>query len=99
MKKLVWSTEKNQQLKDDTNRAICFEDIVTVLETDGFLDDIKHPNQIKYPHQRMFVVLVNGYVYGVPYVENDEEIFLKTAFQSRRLKNAYLGSKADDENT
>lgn len=45
----------------------------------------------------MFVVLVNDYVYGVPYVETSEEIFLKTAFQSRRLKNTYLTGESNDK--
>ena len=90
MKRITWSVEKNRQLINDSNRAICFEDIVAVLETGDYLDDISHPNLVKYPHQRMFVVLINDYVYGVPYVETETEIFLKTAFQSRRLKGIYL---------
>ena len=95
MKKISWSIEKNQALKNDPLRAICFEDIVAVLETGGLLANVKHPNHLKYPHQQMFVVLVHDYVYGVPYVETDDEIFLKTAFQSRRLKQTYL---TDDPN-
>jgi hypothetical protein len=96
MKKISWSIEKNRKLKEDRLRSICFEDIVTALETGGYLADIEHPNHEKYPHQRMFVVLINNYVYGVPYVETDDEIFLKTAFQSRRLKNTYLPGEANE---
>jgi hypothetical protein len=64
---------------------VCFEDIVAAIESGGLLDDIEHVNSKKYPHQRMFVVLFNDYVYGVPYVANDEEIFLKTVYPSRKL--------------
>jgi hypothetical protein len=96
MKKISWSDEKNKQLKANKHRSICFEDILAVLENEGHLDDIAHPNQDKYPHQRMYVVLVNDYVYGVPYVESETEIFLKTAFQSRRLKNSYLTGESND---
>ena len=96
MKRIVWSIEKSRELKENRHRSICFEDIMAVLETESLLDDILHPNQGKYPHQRMFVVLVNDYVYGVPYVETEDEIFLKTAFQSRRLKAAYLKGETDD---
>jgi hypothetical protein len=99
MKKISWSVEKNIKLKGDKNRSICFEDIVAVLETGRHIDDIEHPNQEKYPHQRMFVVMVNDYVYGVPYVENDDEIFLKTAFQSRVLKHLYLPDETNDKQT
>jgi hypothetical protein len=97
MKKIGWSIEKNIKLKSDKNRSISFEDIVAVLETGRHLDDIEHPNQDKYPHQRMFVVMVNDYVYGVPYVESDDEIFLKTAFKSRLLKNLYLAGEPNDK--
>jgi hypothetical protein len=97
MKRFTWSLEKNRILKEDKLRSVCFEDIVAALDTGGYLADIAHPNFDKYPHQRMFVVLINDYVYGVPYVETEDEIFLKTAFQSRRLKNTYLKVEPDDE--
>lgn len=97
MKKLTWSIEKSRTLKQDKHRSVCFEDIVAVLEAGDYLADIEHPNHDKYPHQRMFVVLVNGYVYGVPYVETEMEIFLKTAFQSRRLKNTYLTGEINEK--
>jgi hypothetical protein len=93
MKKITWSVEKNRALKENEHRSICFEDIVAALETDDYLADIAHPNVDKYPHQRMFVVLINDYVYGVPYVETADEIFLKTAFQSRRLREIYRTDK------
>ena len=61
---------KNRELKSDPKRGICFEDIVAAIESGGLLDDIEHPNRAKYPGQRVLVVLANGYVYAVPYVEN-----------------------------
>lgn len=90
MKRIVWSIEKNHILKHHPKRNICFEDIVVAFETGGLLDDIKHPNKDKYPDQRIFVVFCKNYVYAVPYMENEKEIFLKTIFPSRRLKNIYL---------
>jgi hypothetical protein len=88
--KFEWSLEKNLELKSSSNRGICFEDIVSAIENGGLLDDIGHLNSAKYPHQRMYVVLVNNYVYGVPYVEAVDGVFLKTAFPSRKLKGIYL---------
>ena len=67
------------------------------IESGGLLDDIEHPNRERYPGQRMLVVLVNDYVYAVPYVETPEGIFLKTAFPSRRLKAYYLPDEHQDE--
>jgi hypothetical protein len=57
------------------------------------LDDIDHPNQEKYGHQNMFVINVDDYVYLVPYVENEQEIFLKTIIPSRKATKKYLGGK------
>ncbi len=91
MKQINWSPEKNRELKENANRSVCFEDILAAIESGGLLDDIEHVNVGKYPHQRMFVVLFNDYVYGVPYVFNDEEIFLKTVYPSRKLTLKYIG--------
>jgi len=89
MKVINWNPLKNQKLIKD--RGVSFEDIVFYIQTGGLLDDVFHPNKEKYPHQRMFIVDINGYVYLVPYVENDEEIFLKTAIPSRKATKHYLG--------
>ena len=55
----------------------------------GVLDNISHPGT-RYSHQRIYVIDLDGYVVAVPYVETDEEIFLKTAFPDRKLNRRYL---------
>ena len=50
-------------------------------------------NQQKYPGQRIMVVGINNYVYLVPYIENEDELFLKTIIPSRRATEKYLGEK------
>ena len=90
MRTINWSLEKNRALKSNPDRNICFEDIVSAIESGGLLDDLEHPNQDKYPGQGMLVVLVSAYVYSVPYVRTPEGIFLKTAFPDRRLKARHL---------
>ena len=87
MKPINWNPEKNRILIEE--RGISFEDIIFCLQSGGLLDDIAHPNQEKYSHQRMFVVAVDEYVYLVPYVENDAEIFLKTIVPSRKAVKQY----------
>lgn len=57
------------------------------------MDDMLHPNKDRYPHQRVFVVAIGEYAYLVPYVETDEEIFLKTVVSSRKATKQYLGGK------
>jgi hypothetical protein len=50
-----------------------------------------HPNQERYPNQKISVVLVEGYAYLVPFVENGDEFFLKTVIPSRKATKQYAG--------
>ena len=84
-----WDPEKNQQLIEE--RGISFEEIIFHLQSDSLLDDVEHPNQKDYSHQRMYVVSIEDYVYLVPYVESENEIFLKTIIPSRKATKRYLG--------
>jgi len=88
MKPFRWSSEKNQQLL--AQRSICFEAVVVAIETGGLLDVLAHPNPERYPGQRILVVAVNRYVYLVPYVEDDDHLFLKTIIPSRKATREYL---------
>jgi hypothetical protein len=63
------------------------------MQSGGLLDDIVHPNQEKYAHQRVFVVALDDYVYLVPYVESAAEIFLKTIVPSRKAAKQYRSNK------
>ena len=87
-----WNDEKNQQLIAE--RDVSFEDIVYYIQQGQLLDDLENSNQEKYPDQRIFIVEVDSYAYLVPYVENDEEIFLKTIIPSRKATKQYIGEKS-----
>ena len=91
MKSINWDPDKNNKLIEERN--VSFEDVVFFLQSDGLLDDLSHPNKEKYDHQRLFVIDIDGYVYLVPYVENDDELFLKTIIPSRKATKHYLGGK------
>ena len=91
MKKIKWDNEKNRYLKE--KRKISFEDILFYIEKGNLLDIIRNPNSKKYPNQHLLVVEMKGYVYCVPYVEYQDEIFFKTIFPSRKLTKRYLGGK------
>jgi len=43
------------------------------------------------PHQRIFIVNIDSYAYLVPYVEDEQEYFLKTVIPSRKFTRIYLG--------
>jgi len=63
------------------------------MEKGEVLDTIEHPNQGKYPGQIIAVVVIDAYAYLVPYVEHNEEIFLKTIIPGRKAANKYLREK------
>ena len=88
-KTIRYSLEKNELLKKQ--RHISFEDIILALESGGLLDDIKHPNEEKYPNQDIFIILVQvkNYVYLVPYVKDENSIFFKTIIPSRQMTKKY----------
>jgi len=88
MKPYDWNDKKNEWLRQE--RGILFEDIVFHLSRGGLLDTIEHPNQFQYPGQRIFIVNVEGYACLVPFVEDDEVIFLKTIIPSRKMTQKYL---------
>jgi len=88
-----WSPAKNNWLR--RVRGITFERIVAAIETGGLLDVLAHPDQDRYPGQRLLVVRLQQYVGLVPMVESADGLFLKTAFPSRKATRQYL--EADDE--
>lgn len=61
------------------------------IQNGGLLDDLSHPNAVDYPNQRIFVIGIDGYAFLVRYVEDEEEIFLKTIIPSRKFSKLYLG--------
>jgi uncharacterized DUF497 family protein len=83
-----WNEEKNFKLKEE--RGVCFEDVVFKIEMGEILDLLEHPNKKRYPNQRIFVVEIDGYAYLVPFVETEEEVFLKTIIPSRKATKKYL---------
>ena len=97
MKPFRWSPEKNEALRAD--RGVSFERIVIAVESGGLLDILTHPNQAKYPRQRVLVVACDNYAYLVPFVEEEDYFFLKAVIPSRKAARDYLNQgEADAEN-
>lgn len=88
VKPFRWDPEKNLVL--DSGRGITFERIVVEIGDGGLLDVIDHPNQGRYPGQRILIVACDGYAYLVPYVESGDHLFLKTIIPSRKVTRDYL---------
>ena len=94
MKSLRWNAQKNDSLKAD--RGVSFENMVVAIESGGLLDILAHPNQSKYPRQRVLVVAHDSYAYLVPFVEEDDYFFLKTIIPSRKATRDYLNLGDED---
>jgi uncharacterized DUF497 family protein len=88
MKPFRWGAEKNQMLKEE--RGVSFESIAVAIESGGLLDILAHPDQSKYPRQRVLVVSCDSYVYLVPFIEEEAYFFLKTIIPSRKATRDYL---------
>ena len=91
MKYYDWNDDKNELLKNF--RGVSFEQVVLAIVSGDLVGRIKHPNPEKYPNQRVFLVKIEGYIYSVPYVEDDEKIFLKTIIPNSKATKKHLGGK------
>ncbi len=85
-----WDKEKNALLKE--SRGIGFEEIVEAIANQKLLDVYDHPNEERYPNQKIYVVEALEYIYLVPFVKNEDgTIFLKTIIPSRKARKIYKG--------
>lgn len=87
-KPIRWNLDKNLELKRE--RSVSFEEILSAVEKGGLLMTLDHPNRERYPNQRIWVVSFRGYAHMVPFVETDDEVFLKTIIPSRKATKLYL---------
>ncbi|MBL4818056.1 MAG: toxin [Deltaproteobacteria bacterium] len=84
-----FNLEKSDKLRAE--RGIGFEEIIPMLDENHILAVEAHPNQQKYPNQKIYVVRVQEYAYLVPFVRDKDFIFLKTIIPSRKATARYLG--------
>ena len=87
IKPFEWNEEKNELLR--TTRNISFEDVILSLQSEKLIDVIPHFNLSKYPNQRLFILTIQDYTYYVPFVEDDEKVFLKNIIPSRKYHKLY----------
>lgn len=83
-----WNHEKNEQLKAE--RGVSFEQVIFHIERGDLVDIIEHPNPSKYPNQQVLIVKIRGYAYLVPFIEDENGMFLKTIIPSRKATREYL---------
>ena len=94
MKHYSWDPEKNEKLQRE--RGISFEDVIFHIGVGDEVDLFEHPNQVRYPGQKISVVLIEGYAYLIPFIESQDEIFLKTIIPSRKASKQYIGDRNEE---
>nr|VFJ65446.1 MAG: hypothetical protein BECKDK2373B_GA0170837_11502 [Candidatus Kentron sp. DK] len=73
---------------------MCFDHLIAALSEGRVLFDVEHPNEARYPRQRILCVDINGYAYICPYVvERDGTRFPKTLFPSRKHTKRFIAEK------
>ena len=82
-----WNPDKNEWLKKE--RHVSFEEVVFHLSQGDVWRIADHPNQTDYPEQKIYFVIVDGYVYMGPHVIEDDYVFLKTIIPSRKATRDY----------
>ena len=91
MKSYIRDEEKNLLLKFE--RGVSFEEVVFHINNGDLLARLDHPNRTKYSHQQIFIVLIEEYVYMVPFVEDKDKYFLKTIIPGRKFKRQYFDER------
>lgn len=86
-----WNDEKNDILKQ--TRDVCFEDVELAISLNDVLAIKPHHNEDKYPNQKLTIVFIRDYTYYVPFIINENEVFLKNIIPSRKYHKIY--SKKD----
>jgi uncharacterized DUF497 family protein len=84
MKYLNWDSKKNEILKHV--RGISFEEIAHLIESGQILGIEENPRR---SNQKIYILEIENYAVVVPFIESDDEIFLKTDFPSRKYAKRY----------
>lgn len=71
-------------------RGISFDEIVVHFGRGDVRKTSPHPNRKKYPHQTVAFVIVEDYVYLVPFDVQGDVIHLRTIIPSRKATRQYL---------
>ena len=59
MRYIDWDEEKNKKLKEE--RGISFAEVLVLIQEDKIVEVIDHPNQNRYPDQKIFIVIIDEY--------------------------------------
>lgn len=80
MKLIKWNSDKAQKLENERN--INLERIAVLISEKKFFGIVDISSRAG---QQMFILDYDDYTVCVPFVESESEIFIKTAFRSRKI--------------
>ncbi|WP_319560289.1 toxin [Marispirochaeta sp.] len=87
MNSIIWDKEKNEKLILERN--ISFDEISQMIMDGKYMDIIENPVR---EGQMYFVMEIQDYTWIVPFIiDEDDNIVLKTAYQSRKYHKKYRG--------
>ena len=82
---IIWDEVKNQKLIAE--RGLSLDTFASLILENGYYDVLKNPSR---PEQKIFIIPFQNYTYVVPFViDKDQNIVLKTVFQSRKYHKIY----------
>jgi len=84
----IWDPDKNAEL--NALYGFGFERLLVALSEGALLADRTHPNTARYGHQKQLIVEIEGYAWIAPFVQQEDTVFLKTMFPSRKAKRLFL---------
>jgi len=80
MKEIKWNPLKSERLK--RTRGVSFEEIITAKL-------VSVQDHSRKEHQRIYLFEYKNYIWIVPFVETENEIFLKTLYPCRKYTKVY----------
>ncbi|MEI6632533.1 MAG: toxin [Chlamydiota bacterium] len=92
-----WNPDKNKWLKKERN--ISFERVIFHLSRGDVWRIADHPDQMRYPRQKIYFVIIEKYIYLVPHIIEKDHIFLKTIIPSRKATHLFLEEQETQNET
>ena len=89
MRFVKWNILKSERLKKA--RGVSFEEIIQAK----LVAVKRHP---KKEYQEIMLFEYKGYIWVVPFVKSDGEIFLKTLYPSRKYTTIYRKERGNERN-
>jgi hypothetical protein len=86
---VIWRKQVHRADSDE-RAGVGLAECAVAIEEGRILDNIESATR---PNQRVFVLEIDDYAFVVPYVFDENTVFLQTMFPSRKYTARYLRTK------